>query len=174
MATPLTTEQQNEVVRWMPTARSMASVYVKRAPRLKDDIFSVANLATCKAVQQYKPGNAQFSSYLWHWVRSEIGVLFNREFLSRWKCRIEWEANNALAWHADSRLTQRLNDVDEIDAFEARIASLTAIEQQILRARFVQGIEQKDLVKTLGLCRTNIAAKSAEAQRKLAVILGAK
>lgn len=164
----LTAEQQALAVENLANARAFARVYAKRVPRLQDDIYAAANLGLVKAAARYQPGKSKFTSYLWRWIQAEVGMLFNAEFLTRWrKTRIKWESNNAIDWHIDERQAQQLQEIDDLNAFEARISNLNETQKALLRARFVEGKRQEDLAAGLGRSRCDLARISAAALRDI-------
>jgi len=164
--TPLTDEQRALAEQWYPLALSIAGHSWKHHPRLDFDAFrSTAIHALIRAARTFDPQlGFTFGTYLGvaaeRHIRRTLLLERGRPDLAKGSYVAdddygpEYEVDE-LAAVPDHRASS-IADMEEMEAFEYRIAGLRPRQQHVLRSMILDGKSMTDIAKELGVSHQRV------------------
>jgi RNA polymerase sigma factor (sigma-70 family) len=156
---PLDPARQELAARVVPLAHAIASRYRERHEDLGDEFLSATQLAVVHAAASYDlHSTARFSTYAWrkcHWACRDVLRRAQRN------ARVE-------VLHHDPYRDDDHGQVDELEAFEARIRPLPRRHRTLFRLIFIKGLNKTEASKRMGLSQARVSVLYAQGVEMLA------
>jgi RNA polymerase sigma factor (sigma-70 family) len=163
----LTEDQQKLAVAYWPLARSLARPFKDQIPDASDEYESVACLALTEAARTYQTAQSlRFATWARHHI---VGALrtARRERIERGRrlllvADLVDEQYSVLNRVADLRRAP-LDELDLVEAFEARIRGLPSRYAEALRLIYRDGLTHAEAGRVMGFSPSRITAMHRDA-----------
>ena len=162
---PLTDEQSRQVADYLPFANRMAHVFATGRRRGVPDIYAAAAIGLMDAVTRYEPkGDTKFATYAAYRIR---GSMLDATRRPRGKLRRLLVAAGPIDHEPLDHRDDTRAAIDEADSLDVAIATLRPREAAMIRAIYVDGMEQTEAGRRQGIGRSWASIVHADAIRKL-------